>query len=705
MNYNDLKAAIRAVVFQNDDNLITGEALQGALLSMINSLGAGYQFIDVATPSTNPGTPDQNVMYFAATAGTYTNFGGIVVNESEFCALCWNGSWIKKTTGAATAQQVAALGHEVYSIKALSTSYAYCRGKVSVALPGTIISNGKWTGVSSGVDYHIMIAVHTGDTIVINSGTRETIYGYLASVTQPKNNVAADFISGESRRSIGANSSVTIVASQDFYLYVTIKYSGTDYSPNSIEINGYRILKSASMFLDGTYPKDYGIDSEEMQALLTTKKFFETEKVVGGFPVPEIGLGYIGGNGRLSNIEAGYEHYIIKIMPGATIYIKARPYSQADYVVLKKYTSNYPSSAFCDTIQGRQRISGGNDTTFVAPSDAYVLVLTKMYNNSADYGPAAVEVNGINALTGTKSVNVRLLDLEGSISHPFLKYIAAQNKFEVFTKSSSGYVSYIITLENDAQIVQKLWRVTGGYVYGADKSQVVTTLFSGENEWAAKFNGFGSFEGYTGGYHGGELLDGDGTCFVKFFADGNEVSDLSADFEIPCSEFSYIQYTTLNKVKDTEDTPIPGTPIFAHHLKSVTFKDGEMVCKNVIVFADDSTALGITYSGLVCIHKQTGASVIVPTGISQNCVGDNGTINATDKLDGEFIFYNAQKNVKAVVSSRFVRGIDVQSYLTGLAGYVWDRSLDSKYYRQITGVIQCSAANKLEFETKVKIDY
>lgn len=112
-NYSVLKAAIQAVIKANGNNEITGALLQQSLISMIMSLGAHYEFVDVATPSTNPGTPDQNVFYFAATAGTYSNFGGIVVNDGEACFLCYNGTWTKKVSGAATAAQVTALIQDV----------------------------------------------------------------------------------------------------------------------------------------------------------------------------------------------------------------------------------------------------------------------------------------------------------------------------------------------------------------------------------------------------------------------------------------------------------------------------------------------------------------------------------------------------------------------------------------------------------------
>ena len=73
-NYNNLKDAIKQVIKQNGNQEITGNVLQNTLLSMINSLGDGYQFMGVATPSTNPGTPDQKVFYLAYISGDYPNF-------------------------------------------------------------------------------------------------------------------------------------------------------------------------------------------------------------------------------------------------------------------------------------------------------------------------------------------------------------------------------------------------------------------------------------------------------------------------------------------------------------------------------------------------------------------------------------------------------------------------------------------------------
>lgn len=91
-NYATLKAAIQAVIKQNGNNEITGALLQQSLLSMIDSLGANYQFAGFANTSTNPGTPDQNVIYLAG-PGTYPNFGGTVVPDGALGAFKYNGSW------------------------------------------------------------------------------------------------------------------------------------------------------------------------------------------------------------------------------------------------------------------------------------------------------------------------------------------------------------------------------------------------------------------------------------------------------------------------------------------------------------------------------------------------------------------------------------------------------------------------------------
>lgn len=93
-NYSNLKNGIQEVIKTNENNEITGYILQTELISMINTLGAGYQLIGVANPSTNPGNPDARVAYLAYSPGTYANFGNI--NVTGFCILKYDTAWTKE---------------------------------------------------------------------------------------------------------------------------------------------------------------------------------------------------------------------------------------------------------------------------------------------------------------------------------------------------------------------------------------------------------------------------------------------------------------------------------------------------------------------------------------------------------------------------------------------------------------------------------
>lgn len=96
-NYATLKAAIQQVIKTNGNNEITGALLQSSLLALINVLGNGYRFAGVANLATTPGTPDNDVFYFAGVPGTYANFDGIQVAAEELAILRYNGTWTKET--------------------------------------------------------------------------------------------------------------------------------------------------------------------------------------------------------------------------------------------------------------------------------------------------------------------------------------------------------------------------------------------------------------------------------------------------------------------------------------------------------------------------------------------------------------------------------------------------------------------------------
>ena len=105
-NYSNLINSIKAVIKQNGTNDITGQLMQDVLVTMTNTIGRFATFAGVASPTTNPGTIDQNVFYLASIAGTYPNFGGAVVPSGKIVAFdnvsgSWNMSVVVTFSGGA----------------------------------------------------------------------------------------------------------------------------------------------------------------------------------------------------------------------------------------------------------------------------------------------------------------------------------------------------------------------------------------------------------------------------------------------------------------------------------------------------------------------------------------------------------------------------------------------------------------------------
>ena len=92
-NYEQLKQAVSDVIKTNGNQEITGAIMQNTLLSIISTVGSNATFAGIATPETNPGTPDQNVFWLACEYGTYSNFGGIVINQGVCILIIKNNSW------------------------------------------------------------------------------------------------------------------------------------------------------------------------------------------------------------------------------------------------------------------------------------------------------------------------------------------------------------------------------------------------------------------------------------------------------------------------------------------------------------------------------------------------------------------------------------------------------------------------------------
>lgn len=100
-NYANLLATIAANIYTNGNNEVTAAMVKSAVDSMVASLGAGYQFMGVATPATTPGNTDVKQFYIASTPGTFTNFldsgsDPLEVNDGEVAVLKYDTAWSKE---------------------------------------------------------------------------------------------------------------------------------------------------------------------------------------------------------------------------------------------------------------------------------------------------------------------------------------------------------------------------------------------------------------------------------------------------------------------------------------------------------------------------------------------------------------------------------------------------------------------------------
>lgn len=93
-NYSALIKVINNQIKANGNQEITGPVLNAVLQAMVSALGEGYQFMGLATPDTNPGTPDGRVFYIAADAGVYANFGEISINQGITIIYNDDNNWL-----------------------------------------------------------------------------------------------------------------------------------------------------------------------------------------------------------------------------------------------------------------------------------------------------------------------------------------------------------------------------------------------------------------------------------------------------------------------------------------------------------------------------------------------------------------------------------------------------------------------------------
>jgi hypothetical protein len=172
-NYSQLKQSVKNVIKQNGQQEITGEVLQGVLLSIIQNLGTNAQYKGVATPSTNPGTPDGNVFYFAVQTGTYTNMGNLQVSASDgLSVLVYNGTWAKAALGVALKTDITGVQNQITQLNTKITAAKNLIQRINAYIEET-------AAVNLGITYqNLLSGVQNGDIKALQD-SNGSLYGVI----------------------------------------------------------------------------------------------------------------------------------------------------------------------------------------------------------------------------------------------------------------------------------------------------------------------------------------------------------------------------------------------------------------------------------------------------------------------------------------------------------------------------------------------
>ena len=352
-----------------------------------------------------------------------------------------------------------------------------------------------------------------------------------------------------------------------------------------------------------------------------------------------------------------------------------------------------------------------NKDDIVIPATCKYLWISGHFSASdsqdTDYLPDTITINGVtyNISDGKDAKipnlvdRVTALEQQNNTSYPkgVLKYTANNKTFQFFMYKGVANLYFSVTMQlktdNSDEVYLNEYRWVDGGLYSYSDgtfSRIAGTVSYMENEMAMKFL---NTTDYTGGVHGDERIDVEESSFAKFFADGKLLSDidLSKDFEKVCSEFSYIQYSTLHETEGISDKEAASHPIIAHHLKHNVFKDCASFLDNTVKFDVDD----YDYSNLVvdqyhaiimCVDKGGAATTLLPDFIIvDTSAGTNARTSANNPNNAAVIQWNEENGIKVITEGHFTEGLsdDMKNNPSGTSVYsVWDRPQDSKIYRR-----------------------
>lgn len=188
MAYENLKAAIKQAIKNNNNQEITGELLQSTLLNIINdTVEAGYLYHGIAIPSTNPGTPSQNIFYIAYENGNYINFGlgYINLNGKIGIIIYRNNTWVLDIINTSTSSII-------FTAMPLVLTYSLKKAealKPTNMIANSIIKSGGTIESFSGYSVYEFSGLKKNESLIIDIKNQLSINFAIFMIKDTNNNV------------------------------------------------------------------------------------------------------------------------------------------------------------------------------------------------------------------------------------------------------------------------------------------------------------------------------------------------------------------------------------------------------------------------------------------------------------------------------------------------------------------------------------
>lgn len=633
-NYTTLKSAIEQVIKTNGNNEITGALLQQSLLSMINSLGAGYQFIGVAVLSptpTNPGTPDYNVFYIAGQPGTYSNFGGLVVNDGEIAILKYNGTWTKDVTGAATAGKVMQLGQEVDDLQIIvgtkedkDFDFSLYTGQ-----PYFVNASGKWENAQNANTFTKILPIGPGTYKLKAATSTQCIYAILTSDTISVGNTAPFAIVGgvqfNYRSTLAANTETTIVIDDESnarYIAIRTDTSGV-LPPQYLRLmNGVKVVQKNEL----------------------EKKLKEINGQINGVFQPgklQINRGWMDSSGKVSLIGTN-THFVVPVKKGD--FVATAPNSNNSvYAFLASYTPPTANGQSYDLCVGSTRLLLGPNTSaplLAVPDDAKFLFVG-IGDEQANYFPRSLYLNGIDVLNTSFSCKQHI-SLLPTTALPAATYIPTANAdfFVAYGKVKKGDRILVKgDLNGVAQSLASSFSVNYAFYdsepqRGMDASHILSTgtFFSYHSKYIIS-----DYDGYFAA-HFRPVVSGQNVTNLVDIVTTRTIEELKFGIDETIKEqgraLTYLNHSTISDVvrkRNTYNTPLfnchRGVQAFGPENSLPAFLAGGL--HNVWAIETD---LRITSDGkVVCMHDAS----INRTMVNIDGSTISGTVNVSSKTLSE----------------------------------------------------------------------